>query len=184
MWANRALKRDWDQLSRRIDESKLDEDKKSFLWARWLDPILTFERKAKNNERLHLGLRTIAVVGGILVPALVSVKGHWAHPTSIVTGLVVAIAIALDGLLDLSGRWREYAQTAEGLKTLGWQFFELAGQYKEQTSLEEAFKPFVADVEDLIKAEVSVYLNQFTVAAGGAGAGDGGGGGGGGKGGA
>ena len=45
-----------------------------FLRDRWLDQLLWFENKAHANQRRYYALRLVTIVGGLIVPALVSLN--------------------------------------------------------------------------------------------------------------
>src|SRR5437879_4968013 len=57
-----------------VDELELDERQKRFMRSRWLDQIVWLEGKAKRNQQSYYALRLVAIVGGLVVPALVSLN--------------------------------------------------------------------------------------------------------------
>jgi hypothetical protein len=147
-----------------IDEFQLDERQKRFMRARWLDQIVWFEEKAKQTQRRYYLLRLLAIVGGLTVPALVSLNARrtdissgvaW---TTFALSLAVGIAIAVDGFFNYGGRWRQYRRTSEQLKSLGWQFFELTGAYNDYPSHAAAFGAFAGAVEVTIGEDVQIYF--------------------------
>jgi Protein of unknown function (DUF4231) len=149
-----------------IDELELGDRQKRFMRARWLDQIMWFERKAKQAQQRYYVSRLTAIVGGLVVPALVSLNVRHAQVASAIAwstfalSLVVGISVAVDGFFNYGGRWRQYRRTAEHLKAHGWQFFELAGAYIGYPSHDAAFAPFAAAVEALIADDVDVYLSK------------------------
>jgi len=112
-------------------------------------------------------LRLVGIVGGLTVPALVSLnvrQGHVAETIAWITfvvSLVVAIAIAIEGFFRYGERWRHYRRTVEQMKGQGWQFYELAGSYAGYRSHRAAFHPFATAVEGLLAEEVDVYVRQI-----------------------
>jgi hypothetical protein len=155
------------QLVDLIDRCELDPHQKMYMRRRWLDQVLWFERRAETNQRRFYLLRIMAIVGGVVVPALVSLNLTrkdiesdvvW---TTFAISLVVGIAIAIDGFFDFGGRWREYRRTSELLKASGWEFFELAGPFANYSSNRAAFGSFVVVVEGLISHDVAVYLAKL-----------------------
>ncbi len=149
-----------------LDDFDLDERQRRFVRARWLDQLAWFESKAKQaQQRYHL-LRLVAIVGGLIVPALVGLNlrhGTVASTIAWVTfalSLVVGIAVALDGFFNYGGRWRQYRRTAELLKGHGWQYFELVGVYSGYPNHRAAFGRFAAAVEALIAEDVEAYLSK------------------------
>jgi hypothetical protein len=152
-----------------IDELDLGERQKRYLRSRWLDQIVWLEKKAKQNQRLYYTLRVIAIVGGVIVPALVSLnvrEGDVASAiawTTFAVSLVVAIAVAVEGFFRYGERWRHYRRTAELLKTEGWQFFQLTGHYRRHTTTAGAYELFASRVEDILQLDIDAYIT--TVAA-------------------
>lgn len=149
-----------------IDEFELDDRQKLFLQARWLDQMAWFGRKAKQAQRRYYLLRLVAIVGGLVVPALVSLNVRHGQVASAVAwttfalSLIVGISVAVDGFFNYGGRWRQYRRSAELLKGHGWQFFELVGAYSSYHTHRAAFVPFAAAVESLIAEDVDVYLSK------------------------
>ena len=149
-----------------IGEFDLDERQRQFLQARWLDQLVWFDAKAKQAQRRYYALRLVAIVGGLIVPALVSLTVRHAEVASAVAwttfalSLVVGIAVAVDGFFNYGGRWRQYRRTAELLKGHGWQYFELVGAYSGYATHQAAFGRFATAVEALIAEDVDVYLSK------------------------
>jgi hypothetical protein len=149
-----------------IEELDLADSQKRYLRSRWLDQIVWLEKKAKQNQRLYYTLRVIAIVGGVIVPALVSLnvrEGDVASAiawTTFAVSLVVAIAVAVEGFFRYGERWRHYRRTVELMKSQGWQFYELAGVYADFRTPSSAFRTFAATVEALIAEDVNTYVSQ------------------------
>lgn len=148
-----------------IDSLELDDLKKRFLRGRWLEQLLWFENKAALNQRRYYILRLVTIVGGLVVPALVSLNVRqndvaetlaW---TTFAVSLVVAISAALDGFFRFGDRWRTFRRTAEFLKAQGWQYFELSGPYAG-TDHAGAFAVFAGHVENLIQEDVKAFITQ------------------------
>ena len=124
-----------EQFRQIIDGLTLDDLQKRFLRDRWLDQLVWFEGKSAHNQRRYYLLRLVIIVGGVTVPALVSLnirQEEAAQTLAWITfgvSLVVAIAAALEAFFGYGERWRSFRRTAEALKSHGWQFFELAGPY-------------------------------------------------------
>ena len=154
------LKRQFHQI---IDGLTLDELQKRFLRDRWLEQLIWFEGKSSHNQRRYYVLRLVIIVGGVTVPALVSLnirQNDVAQPLAWVTfgvSLVVAIAAALDAFFGYGERWRSFRRTAEALKSHGWQFFELTGAYLAPDHA-TAFPAFAAQVETLVQQDVEAFI--------------------------
>jgi hypothetical protein len=149
-----------------IDELDLGERQKRYLRSRWLDQIVWLEKKAGQSQRLHYMLRVVAIVGGVVVPALVSLnvrEGDVASAiawTTFAVSLVVAIAVAVEGFFRYGERWRHYRRTVELMKSQGWQFYELAGVYADFRTPSSAFRTFATTVEALIAEDVNTYVSR------------------------
>jgi hypothetical protein len=136
--------------------------------SRWLDQVTWLERKAKQCQQRYYALRMLAIVGGVVVPALVSLNvrnGNVASAiawTTFAVSLVVATAVAVEEFFHYGERWRNYRRSAEDLKSRGWQFFQLAGDYAGRGGHGGAFVDFAAAVERAILEEVDVYVTRVT----------------------
>jgi hypothetical protein len=147
----------------------LDDLQKRYLRSRWLEQLLWFGRHAGYNQRRYYVLRLLTIVGGVTVPAIVSLnvrKDHVAEVLAWVTfsfSLVVAIAAALEGFFHYGERWRTFRRTAEALKAHGWQFFELSGPYSAPNHA-TAFRTFTVQVETLVQQDVEAFIAQAALA--------------------
>jgi Protein of unknown function (DUF4231) len=148
-----------------IDAVALADLQKRFLRGRWLDQMLWFESNARYNQRRYYLLRLVTIVGGVIVPALVSLnvrKDQVAQTLAWVTfglSLVVAISAALEAFFRYGERWRTFRRTAEALKAQGWQFFELSGPYQGADHA-SAFPTFAAQVEAVVQQDVEAFIAQ------------------------
>ena len=157
------------QFSEMIDGLALGDLQKRFLHGRWLDQLLWFESKSTQNQRRYYVLRLVTIVGGVIVPALISLnlrKAHVAEVLAWVTfglSLVVAISAALENFFRYGERWRTFRRTAEALKGQGWLFFELTGPYQAQDHA-SAFPTFASQVETLVRQDVDAFIAQVQAA--------------------
>ena len=62
--------------------------------------------------------------------------------------------------MHFGDHWRHYRRTAELLKTLGWQYLTLSGQFKRFQSHDAAFVAFTERVEDVLNEDVEGYLER------------------------
>jgi hypothetical protein len=146
-----------------IDSLTLADLRKRYLRERWLDQLLWFERKAVANQRRYYALRLLTIVGGVIVPTIVSLNVLTDEAAAALVwltfgvSLVVALAAALEGFFRYGERWRTYRRSAESLKAHGWQYFELTGPYAlaDHTA---AFGAFARHVEVLMQQDLETYL--------------------------
>jgi hypothetical protein len=150
-----------------IDVLELSDLQKRFLRSRWLEQLLWQEKKAKLAQIRYYILRLVAIVGGVIVPALVGLKigdGGAAGLVPWVTfvlGLMVAISVSVEEFFHYGERWRHYRRNAELLKMEGWQFFQLAGPYQQFENQPKAYQEFAGRVEKIFGQELDVYMAQI-----------------------
>jgi hypothetical protein len=159
------LKADFDQL---IAQLRLSELRRQFLRSRWLDQLVWVEGRATHNRDRYFFWRLITIIGGVLVPALVTLQLNGSATTPVTwatfgVSLLVAISAAVEGFFRYGERWRHYRRTAELLKTEGWQFLQLTGHYRSHTAHATAYPTFASRVEDILQQDVDAYVT--TVAA-------------------
>lgn len=153
------------QYEKIISGLPLNELQKQFLRDRWLDQLVWFETKAVANQHRYYVLRVMTIVGGLIVPALVSLNLRGDNVatalawTTFALSLVVAIAAALDGFFKYGERWRSFRRVTELLKAHGWQFFELSGPYAAADHA-TAFPQFAAQVEAVIQEDLKAFIAQ------------------------
>lgn len=143
-----------------------DPQRKAFLRARWMDQVLWMEKSAEANSSRYSFFRVTAIIGGVIVPALVSQDwGPWdlyRRTGTIVLSLVVAASTALQEFFHFGDRWRHYRLTAEQLKSEGWEFFQLAGHYSRYATHDDAYPAFAGRVERVNDREVERYITEIT----------------------
>lgn len=148
-----------------IEALKLEELQKHFLRSRWLDQVLWMEGRADSARNRYYTLRMITIIGGVIVPALVSLKlsdigGSVIHGLTFVISLLVAISAALEEFFHYGERWRHYRRIVELLKIEGWQFFQMGGPYRSYKSHAEAYPAFSTAVEGIIQHDVDIYITH------------------------
>jgi hypothetical protein len=154
------LKQEMGELIDRLDMSELQ---KRFMKSRWLDQVLWLEGKAEKSQKWYFRLRLMTIIGGVVIPALVSLNINdnrtraylgWA---TFGLSQLVAISAAVDEFFHYGDRWNQYRKTAEELKTEGWQFFQLSGPYKTAASHAQAYTVFANRIEQTIQQDVQAY---------------------------
>lgn len=157
-----GLKRaEMDQL---ITAIELPELNKQFLRARWLEQIMWMEEKALDALWWYRVLRLATIIGGVIVPALVSFNvsddtAGLIKTLTFIVSLVVALSAAVEEFFRYGERWRHYRRTVESLKSEGWQFLQLSGPYVNMTH-SQAYPAFATRVEELSREEVDRYMTQ------------------------
>lgn len=161
------IKQDLNNIFEKLD---LQEPQKHYLRSRWLDQLLWMEKRATQTRDLYYKLRLTTIIGGVIVPALVSLSFVDNNPTlkrtvvvsTFVLSQIVAISAATEQFFNYGDRWRHYRRTVESLKTQGWQFFELSDRYQSFQTHNQAFSAFATQVEQILQRNVEVYATQVT----------------------
>lgn len=149
-----------------IEMLDLSDLQKHFMVSRWMGQVKWMEGKASMAKKRFYALRLTSIIGGVLVPILISLNfsDQRANNTirwiSISLGGLVAISSAVEEFLHYGESWQHYRRTAESLKIQGWKFSQLSGPYQTLESHKQAFPLFVSQVEDLLQQDVQVYMTQ------------------------
>lgn len=160
--------RDWlkQDLGGLIEALELSELQKHFLRSRWLEQVLWMEGKADACQCRYYALRLVAIIGGVIIPALVSLKiSDGIAPVLIYwltfgISLMVAVSLAVEEFFHYGERWRHYRRTVEALKIEAWQFFQLSGSYQSHPGHQAAYPEFAARVEAILQQDVEVFITQ------------------------
>ncbi len=126
-----------------IERLHLDEDQKTFLKARWLHYVVWWDNRANESKWKYLTLRSSVMIGGALIPALVSIHVPDLYTTyvrvaSIGVGLLIAVSAGLEEIFRFGEIWREKRVAAELLKVEGFRYFQLVDRYRDNKSHQEA----------------------------------------------
>jgi Protein of unknown function (DUF4231)/Chitinase class I len=151
-----------------IDRLDLSDLRKDFMKNRWLDQVLWLEGKASKEQKNYHSLRLVAIIGGILVPAMLSFKSSnprlqeviaW---TAVTVSLTVAISSGVEEFFTCGEKYKNYRNTAEGLKIEGWQFLQLTGPYSSYEIHDDAYENFAARVEQYIQQDLQAFVAQLS----------------------
>lgn len=153
------------ELDQLIAEIELPELNKQFLRARWLELVVWMDGKAQESVWWYRRLRLATIVGGVIVPALVSLNvgsdmQGLIQALTFIVSLMVALSAAVEEFFRYGERWRHYRRMTESLKSEGWQFLQLSGSYANQTHV-QAYPAFATRVEALSREEVESYVTQL-----------------------
>jgi hypothetical protein len=150
-----------EQFGSLIDRLDISDLQKEFLKSRWLDQLMWLEKKAGESQKKHFRLRLITIIGGVVIPAMVSLNVRDGPAKDVIfwgtfsLAQVVAISASVEEFFHYGERWTQYRKTAELVKTEGWQYFQLSGPYHESSSHSAAYRSFADRVEHLIQEDVS-----------------------------
>ena len=152
------------ELDRLIASLDLPDLNKEFMRARWLELVVWMDGKAQDSVWWYRRLRLATIIGGVVVPALVSLNvgsdmQGLVQTLTFAVSLVVALSAAVEEFFRYGERWRHYRRMTESLKSEGWQFLQLSGSYANQSHV-QAYPTFAARVEELSREEVDTYITQ------------------------
>jgi hypothetical protein len=137
-----------------INSLEIEDIQKSFLKLRWLDQLNWLKSRAKQSRDRYYLLRLATIIGGSLVPALVTLNLNTA---AFIVSQIVAVSAATEALFHYGENHRRYRNSAESLKYEGWQFFQLSGVYSNNVHV-KAFPLFSANVELILKQDLESYI--------------------------
>ncbi len=134
-----------------VEQLELPDLCKQSLKSRWLDQVVWADKKAEECRRWHYRLRLTAIVGGVMLPAIVGINFQlgkdneyfriWFPYVPFVLSQIIAVSAAAEEFLRFGDRWREYRQLAEDLKAEGWEYLQLSGPYRYKTIEEDESPP-------------------------------------------
>lgn len=144
-----------------------DEMPKRFLKSRWLDQLIWMDKASRKNQNYYYIFRLSCIVGGVLIPALVSIDadgtmGGVFQFLTVVLSLVVAVSAAVEEFFHFGERWRHYRRMAEILKGEGWSFFQRSGNYRKYDRHADAYPEFAGRVEEIFQKEVQVFITKVS----------------------
>ncbi|WP_030159385.1 DUF4231 domain-containing protein [Streptomyces sp. NRRL S-244] len=121
-----------------------------------------YDRKAMRSKAAHLRMRTLAVVGGALVPVLVNLDVPFARVTATVLSLLVVASVSLESVYRYREQWKNYRSTEQLLGHERIYFETGVGPYAGLAEA-DALTLLVSRVEKAIANENSATLNVMTL---------------------
>lgn len=155
------LKKEFTELINTVELSDLE---KQFMKSRWLDQLLWLESRAKSTKTWSSRLRLMTIIGGVLLPAFVSLNfsdstfGHYIGWVTFGLSQMVAISASIEEYFGFSEKQTLYRKTAESLKSEAWKFFQLTGSYKDFPNHSSAYSNFALRVEKFIQEDVQAMM--------------------------
>ncbi|ABE52599.1 DUF4231 domain-containing protein [Methanococcoides burtonii] len=125
-----------------------------------------YDNKAVKMKKRYQQTQAIAAIGAVLVPVInnVSIEAQdvdLAKLSVTLTGILVALAIAFEGIFHYKEQWKNYRSTEQYLETQKQLFVHRIGDYSELDE-DSAFKLLVNRIESAIAEENAVTLNILT----------------------
>jgi hypothetical protein len=158
-----SLREDWSEI---IDSLSLSEPERRFMRSRWLENVLWMERASQRTRKRYYVLRCIVAGGAVALPALVGLNVIGSARAAVLwvtfaLSIVVGLAAALEAFFRLGERWRHYRKRVEELKAEGWDFYQLAGRYKDSGDHGAAFPQFAQSVQVILAREVDEFIAEI-----------------------
>lgn len=162
-----------------LESLEITDFQKGLLRERWLDQASWMGAQSRKARRRYLSFRIPVVVGGVFIPALVTIllsaRGEagatigWlgGFPVDAIRFLAFAVSITvalcagIEEVFHFGDRWRHYRRSAELLKTIGWQYLTLSGMFRRYPTHTAAFTTFTERVEDTLNEDVEGYLGAI-----------------------
>jgi hypothetical protein len=155
---------DRDDLDTFIEQLPITDMQRQMLRGRWLDQMAYMSRKANQARRRYYTLRSIGVIGGVMVPAFISLSLAYnfveLRLATFFASLLVACVAAAEVLFRYGERWRHYRRNEEMLKSEGWQYLIGIGPYAKAKDAQQAYKAFTARVEAILQQDVEGYMES------------------------
>jgi hypothetical protein len=152
---------DEEWLDRQVDHLGLDDQGREYLRGRCIAYLRFLEKEARMNLRRYYGLRIPAIVLAAVVPALVAANiGPGWRVVTVIFGITVAAATAVEHFVSAGEKWRHYRQAAEIMKSETWLFVELADRYAAYTTHQKALPTFTSAIETMVRADVRDYVTR------------------------
>ena len=156
------------EMNSMIEQIELSDLQRQFIKSRWMSQLLWLESRAQQNRNRYYFLRLVTIIGGVIVPALVSLNINSSNIKEVIGWIAfglsqaVAISAAVEEFFHYGERYRHYRNTAELMKIEAWQFFQLSGPYRDSPSHSQVYASFAERVEGIMKRDVEGYISEVT----------------------
>jgi hypothetical protein len=123
-----------------------------------------YDSKAVKLKSRYLYMRAATVVGGAIVPVLVSLDIPSMKYVTASVSLLVVVLVSLESVYHYREQWKNYRSTEQFLGSERILFLTKEGRYKG-VSVDAAFLLLVERVEAAIASENAATLNIMTLSA-------------------
>ena len=154
-----------------IEDNKLDNISKQILKNRYINLVNSLEVASKRSAFWFSFFNTTTTVGSIIVPALISIQDRTfqinatdidqiSHENNIYwatwgVSLTVTLSNALLRLFSLDKTYITRKIKSNSLKSEGWLFLELAGDYSQFENHQKGFTYFCNRIEKIKTAQIA-----------------------------
>ena len=147
-----------------IEQLNLEPLQKQFIKYRWLQQVMKLEKLSRRYRWRYNFTRIITIVGGVIIPALVSLNINGNGVGAIFGWLtfalsqIVAICAALEEFFHYGELYRQYRNSSELMQMEAWYYLQLSGIYKNFSTHQLAYKTFAGRVEKIIEQDLEVLI--------------------------
>ncbi len=129
-----------------------------------------YDLKAVKMKKYYIYSRVSSALSAVLIPMIVNIEWNvtiddmlinGSNVVVTILGTIVAVLIALEGVLHHREQWKNYRTTEQYLQTQKQLFIHNVGDYSDLDKT-EAFKLLISRVESSIAEENSTTLNVLT----------------------
>lgn len=154
-----------------MEDNKLNEMSKQILRNRYISLVNSLEVKSKRSGFWFSTLTTFTTVGSIIVPALISIQDRTFqtnatdqdqinHENGIYWGtwgvsLMVTLSNAMLRLFSLDKTYITRKLKSNHLKSEGWLFLELSGEYSKFETHQDGFTYFCNQIEKIKTEQIT-----------------------------
>jgi len=140
-----------------INSLDLSKKYKLFLKHRYLDVVNNFEQNSNKYLIVSNILRFSIGIGTILTPIILSLQGTFIDYAELIYWIVLSVS-TVTGILNMTIELFKFREnyiisklSLESLKSEGWEYFQLTGDYKPFKTNKEAYEKFAGQIEKITK---------------------------------
>jgi hypothetical protein len=148
-----------------LDKTEISEYAKVVIRERYVEMVVEFENKNAATRRLYTGLRVVVMLGGIAMPAFITVMqslkcDHAADLfwLTLSTSLAVSVSASVMEVFDVVKSHYTYLATSEQLQTEGWSFLSLSGNYACYDSHDRSWQKLISRSERIHTLALNKYM--------------------------
>lgn len=153
-------------IKKMISKISLDDYMKEYLLSRYIDILYDdYDSIAIKNKIAFQIFRLISLISGVLVPIVANFNDNFTifGITKIDSITILSLSTFISfGFLQLFQNekvWLHCREIYEIIRTEGYKFLNLAGEYSEYNSHSKAYPFFVEKIEDVVKNDIKVYTH-------------------------
>ena len=151
---------DYQYIEEIISSLDLNEKYKLFLRNRYLREIQKYEKNANRNLQLSNSLRFGIGFGTVLTPIVLSLQSMFNEYGNLIYWIVLGLS-TITGILNMTIELFKFRDNfiinklaLETMRSEGWEFFQLTGDYKSFNTNRDAYEKFAGEIEKIKKKTI------------------------------